>query len=153
MHRDPALQPAPQAVAAIPVPGLSRIANTSRRCMIDNCNNLQLRQMPNRIKVCLMSYYDLLIPPLAPISQNHLTNISLELIEIQHDSNLKDTFESVINLEDFWSQKAISWSKLRDIAIRYLTLFSSTYLCEQGFSALLIIKNKHRNRLDATACV
>lgn len=70
---------------------------------------------------------------------------------MQHDSNLKDTFESGINLEDFWSQKAISWPKLRDIAIRYLTLFSSTYLCEQGFSALLIIKNKHRNRLDATA--
>lgn len=78
MHRDPALQPAPQAVAAIPVPGLSSVANTSRRCMIDDCNNLQLRQMPNSIKVYLMSYYDLLIPPLARICQNHLTNISLE---------------------------------------------------------------------------
>lgn len=77
--------------------------------------------------------------------------IQEEVIEMQHDSNLKDTFETGINLEDFWSQKAISFPKIREIAIRYLTLFSSTYLCEQGFSALLIIKNKHRNRLDASA--
>lgn len=78
MHRDPVLPPAPQAVVAIPVPGLSRVANTSRRCMIDDCNNLQLRQMPNSIKLYLMSYYDLLIPPLARICQNHLTTIPLE---------------------------------------------------------------------------
>jgi hypothetical protein len=77
--------------------------------------------------------------------------IQEELIEMQHDSNCKDTFEAGIKLEDFWSQKAISFPKIREIALRYLTLFSTTYLCEQGFSALLIIKNKHRNRLDASA--
>ena len=77
--------------------------------------------------------------------------IQEEVIEMQHDTNLKDTFESGINLEEFWSQKEISFPNLRDIAIRYLTLFSSTYLCEQGFPTLLVIKNKHRNRLDATA--
>lgn len=77
--------------------------------------------------------------------------IQEEVIELQHDTNLKDTFESGVNIEDFWTQKALSFPKVRDIAIRYLTLFSSTYLCEQGFSTLLIIKNKHRNRLDASA--
>lgn len=73
-----------------------------------------------------------------------------EIIELQHDSNCKDTFESGIKLEDFWCQKAISFSKIREIALRYLTLFSTTYLCEQGFSALLIIKNKKRNRLNVS---
>lgn len=77
--------------------------------------------------------------------------IQEEVIEMQHDSNCKDTFEAGINIEDFWSQKAISFPKIREIALRYLTLFSTTYLCEQGFSALLNIKNKHRNRLDARA--
>jgi hypothetical protein len=77
--------------------------------------------------------------------------IQEELIEMQHDINCKDTFDTGIKLEDFWSQKAISFLKIREIALRYLTLFSTTYLCEQGFSALLIIKNKHRNRLDASA--
>ena len=32
----------------------------------------------------------------------------------------------------------------------YLMLFSTTYLCEQGFSALLLIKNKPRNRLKVS---
>jgi hypothetical protein len=72
--------------------------------------------------------------------------IQEELIEMQHDINCKDTFDTGIKLEDFWSQKAISFLKIREIALRYLTLFSTTYLCEQEFSALLIIKNKHRNR-------
>jgi hypothetical protein len=76
--------------------------------------------------------------------------IQEELIEKQHDINCKDTFDTGIKLEDFWSQKAISFLKIREIALRYLTLFSTTYLCEQEFSALLIIKNKHRNRLDAS---
>jgi hypothetical protein len=76
--------------------------------------------------------------------------IQEELIEMQHDINCKDTFDTGIKLEDFWSQKAISFLKIREIALRYLTLFSTTYLCEQEFSALLIIKNKHRNRLDAS---
>ncbi|KAK9876287.1 hypothetical protein WA026_012584 [Henosepilachna vigintioctopunctata] len=35
--------------------------------------------------------------------------IQEEVIEMQHDTNLKDTFESGINLEDYWSQKAISF--------------------------------------------
>ncbi|KAJ8721019.1 hypothetical protein PYW08_006484 [Mythimna loreyi] len=77
--------------------------------------------------------------------------IQEELIEMQHDTNLKDTFESGTTLKDYWCQKAVSFPKVRDIAIRYLTLFSTTYLCEQGFSTLLIIKNKHRNRLNAAA--
>ncbi|KAK9884082.1 hypothetical protein WA026_005020 [Henosepilachna vigintioctopunctata] len=46
------------------------------------------------------------------------------VIEMQHDTNLKDTFESGINLEDYWSQKAISFPKLRDIAIRHLVKWS-----------------------------
>jgi len=29
-------------------------------------------------------------------------------------------------------------------------MFSTTYLCEQGFSALLYMKSKQRNQLDAT---
>ena len=58
-----------------------------------------------------------------------------------------DGFESD-SLEQFWCKKAISYTEIRKITLRYLLmLFSTTYLCEQGFSALLIIKNNSRNRL------
>uniref|UniRef100_A0A2S2PYP3 Transposon-derived Buster3 transposase-like protein n=1 Tax=Sipha flava TaxID=143950 RepID=A0A2S2PYP3_9HEMI len=73
-----------------------------------------------------------------------------DLIELQNDRNCKDTFESGMNIEEFWCKKAITYPKLREIALRYLVMFSTTYLCEQGFSGLLYIKNKQRNLLDPT---
>ncbi|KAL4097691.1 hypothetical protein QTP88_022423 [Uroleucon formosanum] len=76
-------------------------------------------------------------------------DIQEDLIELQNDRNCKDTFESSMNIEEFWCKKAITYPKLREIALRYLVMFSTTYMCEQGFSALLYIKNKQRNRLDA----
>ena len=44
--------------------------------------------------------------------------IQEEVTEMQHDSNLKDTFESGISLDNFWSQKGIYLPKLLGIAIR-----------------------------------
>ena len=38
----------------------------------------------------------------------------------------------------------------KSFCVRYLMPFSTTYLCEQGFSALLIIKNKSRNLLKVS---
>lgn len=73
--------------------------------------------------------------------------IQEELIELQNDRSCKESFESGINLEEFWCKKAVSYPKIREKAIRYLVMFSTTYLCEQGFSSMLLIKNKQRNRL------
>lgn len=75
--------------------------------------------------------------------------IQEELIEIQNDRNCKDAFESH-SLEKFWCKKAISYTKIREIGLRHFMVFSTTYLCEQGFSALLVIKNKARNRLKVS---
>jgi hypothetical protein len=80
------------------------------------------------------------------VSDNNQEN----LIELQNDRNCKDTFESGMNIEEFCCKKTIAYPKLREIALRYLVMFSTTYLCEQGFSGLLYIKNKQRNRLDPT---
>ncbi|XP_022163292.1 protein ZBED8-like [Myzus persicae] len=71
-----------------------------------------------------------------------------ELIDLQNDSNLKSSFEYSTNLEEFWCKKAMGYSKIRQTALRFLMVFSTTYLCEQGFSSLLSIKNKQRNRLN-----
>lgn len=71
-----------------------------------------------------------------------------ELIDLQNDSNLKSSFEFSTNLEEFWCKKAMGYPNIRQTALRFLMVFSTTYLCEQGFSSLLSIKNKQRNRLN-----
>ena len=43
-------------------------------------------------------------------------------------------------------QRCYPWLGIH--ALNILVPFSSTYLCECGFSALLTIKSKARNRLD-----
>jgi len=71
-----------------------------------------------------------------------------ELIELQNDSNLKSSFEYNPNLEEFWFKKAMGYPNIQQTALRFLMVFSTAYLCEQGFSSLLSIKNKRRNRLN-----
>lgn len=71
------------------------------------------------------------------------------MIELQKDRNCNDTFESSTNIEEFSCKKVIAYPKLREIALKYLVMFSTIYLCEYIFSALLFIENKHRNSLDA----
>ena len=78
-------------------------------------------------------------------------NIQEEVIELQNDSNFKDSFESGVNLEELWCKKAISYPNIRQAALRYLMVFSTTFLCEQGFSTLLLIKNKQRNQLGTSS--
>uniref|UniRef100_A0A8D9EX81 SCAN domain-containing protein 3 n=1 Tax=Cacopsylla melanoneura TaxID=428564 RepID=A0A8D9EX81_9HEMI len=73
-------------------------------------------------------------------------DIQEELIELQNDTSCKDNFTGG-NLEEFWCKKALAYPKIRNMAVRLLTLFSTTYLCEQGFSNVLAIKTKQRSKL------
>lgn len=81
INEDRQASPAPAAPAAVVnVQGLRRVANTARRCLIDNCNNTSLRQMPNSLKVQLLSYHQLYVPSLSRICQRHLLHMVLEEI-------------------------------------------------------------------------
>lgn len=84
IHEDRPASPAPAAPAApagvVNVQGVRRAANTARRCLIDNCNNTSLRQMPNSMKVQLLSYHQFFVPSLARICQWHLLHLALEEI-------------------------------------------------------------------------
>lgn len=70
--------------------------------MIDNCHNLELRQMPNSIKIYLLSYHRFYIPQHARICLNHLRNTSLEAIPqnvTQHQNKLNPGFVTeIINM-------------------------------------------------------
>ena len=41
-----------------------------------------------------------------------------------------------------------SYPNVAKVALRGLLPFVSTYLCESGFSTMLVIKTAHRNRLE-----
>ncbi|KAK4308214.1 hypothetical protein Pmani_020061 [Petrolisthes manimaculis] len=68
-----------------------------------------------------------------------------EFIDFVNDSTAKDSFDS-LSLTRFWSTMACSYPTLAKNCVRNLLMFPSTYRCEQGFSALCLIKNKLRSR-------
>ena len=51
-------------------------------------------------------------------------------------------------MEEFWVEMQHCYPPLSIHALNILGPFSSTYLCEWGFSALLTIKSKAQNQLD-----
>ncbi|KAL4098879.1 hypothetical protein QTP88_023397 [Uroleucon formosanum] len=71
-----------------------------------------------------------------------------QAIELKNDSRAKIEFNSGSSLEEFWVKYQPIYPEISNEALQVLVQFSSTYLCESGFSSLAIIKTKHRNRLD-----
>ena len=70
-----------------------------------------------------------------------------ELINLQSSATLREEFEKVgVN---FWIKLTYSFSVLTQLAFQELVPFVTTYLCESGFSSLVAIKTKVRNRLKA----
>ena len=69
-----------------------------------------------------------------------------ELIDLQEDQVQKQHFEN-LQCSKFWTQLKDRPILTRE-AKKALLPFPTTYLCEQGFSSLVAIKTKARNRLD-----
>ena len=73
-----------------------------------------------------------------------------EFVEMKCNSVAKDDFEAM-SLTDFWTKYVHIYKSVGSVALRTFLPFSSTYLCESGFSALVNIKTKHRNKLNCEA--
>ncbi|XP_063951725.1 SCAN domain-containing protein 3-like [Lytechinus pictus] len=71
-----------------------------------------------------------------------------QLIELQADDELKLQFNGQ-ELEKFWIELT-GFPVLRSMSTKILTIFGSTYICEQCFSNMNFIKNKYRNRITNT---
>lgn len=88
--------------AVVNVQGVRRASNTSRRCLIDNCNNSSLRQVPNSVKVQLLSYYHFYVPNLARICQWNLLHMAIEEIPENVTNQNNDfnaqSFGDIINM-------------------------------------------------------
>lgn len=70
-----------------------------------------------------------------------------EFLELKFNSVAKDDF-TCIGLEKFWIKYLPVYKKISQVVLPVIVPFSSTYLCEIGFSALVGIKTKQRNKLD-----
>ena len=69
-----------------------------------------------------------------------------ELASISSDGTLK-LKHSELSLDAFWLLVEKEYAAISQKALRLLLLFSTSYLCEFGFSALTIIKYKKRAQL------
>ena len=70
-----------------------------------------------------------------------------EFLELKANSCSRDLFNEK-SITEFWRLMCDSYPKVTKKAIQGILPFVSTYLCESGFSTLLQIKTKRRNRLD-----
>ena len=70
-----------------------------------------------------------------------------ELLDLRNDSAGREIF-TMKSLTQFWTSMPQSYPKLLTEALRVIVSFSSTYLCESGFSTLVHIKSKARCKLD-----
>lgn len=77
-----------------------------------------------------------------------LDNILKEkLCELAADSMLKMEYLSE-NSPTFWIKRKLEYPELAKKALRILTQFSTSYLCEMTFSQMVNIKTKKRNKLE-----
>ena len=70
-----------------------------------------------------------------------------KFLELKADSCARDLFNEK-SITEFCPLMCDSYPKVTKKAIQGILPFVSTYLCESGFSTLLQIKTKQRNRLD-----
>ncbi|XP_022168645.1 protein FAM200A-like [Myzus persicae] len=70
-----------------------------------------------------------------------------ELIELSADENLRIKFNETTS-DKFWISIKSEYPELSKVAVSTLLPFATTYLCETAFSALTVIKNKYRTKLN-----
>lgn len=74
-------------------------------------------------------------------------NMQMELTDLQCNSELKEKYK--LGLLEFYSKyiDKDNFPNIRMHALKMMSLFGSTYLCEQLFSRMNFVKNKSRSRL------
>ena len=85
---------------------------------------------------------------MADFDVGFLSGFQEQLIDLKNDSSLQLYFGELL-LPKFWYQVVNEYLILYEEALKIIISFSSSYLCEMGFSALAFVKDKYRNRLDA----
>lgn len=74
-------------------------------------------------------------------------NLQLELIEIQCDDSLKNQHQQLSLPEFYRSLEKEKFPLMRSHAKIMISLFGSTYICEQTFSLLTLNKSRMRTKI------
>uniref|UniRef100_A0A0E9XBG8 HAT C-terminal dimerisation domain-containing protein n=1 Tax=Anguilla anguilla TaxID=7936 RepID=A0A0E9XBG8_ANGAN len=113
----------------------------------DNITDL-LREFEQRFQVFseLKNKFGFFRSPFTVKPSDMPADIQLELIDLQCDSAMKDKFGSV-GLDTFYQYLVPGYPKLTAMAAKVLSMFGTTYLCEQVFSVMNNNKTKQRSRL------
>uniref|UniRef100_A0A670Z1R0 DUF4371 domain-containing protein n=1 Tax=Pseudonaja textilis TaxID=8673 RepID=A0A670Z1R0_PSETE len=82
-----------------------------------------------------------------------IRNPKEQLIEIANDGGLKSMFETTSNLFAFWGKVKAEHPDIATKALKVLLPFSTSYLCEAGFSALTATKTRLWSRLDIRSTI
>ena len=90
--------------------------------------------------------FELLSNPFAIDVESAPTSLQMELIELQCNDMLKPKYDSV-GAARFPCFLPDTMPQLRTQATQMLSMFGSTYLCEQLFSRMKLNKARHRSRL------
>lgn len=75
--------------------------------------------------------------------------LQMEIIELQCDMLLKDKF-ATCSLNAFYQYLGSNYPKLKAFASRIISMFGTTYVCEQAFSVMNVNKSKLRSQLTDT---
>jgi hypothetical protein len=70
-----------------------------------------------------------------------------EVRELPCDGSLQWKFMKM-NFTEFWLARWKEYPLISNKAVKYLLVFSTTYLCKCGFSSKIYMKNKNKNRLS-----
>lgn len=71
----------------------------------------------------------------------------VEFLGLRENSTLKVEFQNY-DLSTFWIKTGAEYPVLSNRALKMLIPFATTYRCESGFSTLVTLKTKARNRLN-----
>lgn len=75
------------------------------------------------------------------------SNLQMNVIDLQSNDTLKNSFCEINNLIKFYGSLSTNFDELKKFSQQLITIFGSTYLCEQTFSILNYRKNKYCSRL------
>jgi len=86
--------------------------------------------------------------PFEAVVDNSPERLQMELIDLQSSADYKSLYTRSGNLSEFYRQiSGDSFPELRKHASKFLSLFGSSYICEQTFSLMNLTKSKLRTRL------